>query len=378
MVDPKTGATSPDIEAIAQRHRRAIERRQHWEGVWRDCYTYALPQRDSAVGETTPGSVKTARLFDGTAPDGVERLAASLLAELTPPWSRWFSLVPGRAVGDSDDDAVLLEDAAEIVRAHFERSNFAVEMHQAFLDLVTVGTASLLFEEAAPGAPSAFQFASVPLGEAAFEEGPDGRLGTTFRRSVLQPEVFRERFPEAATTLDDARGGSDRDRPVTVIEAVTRAEDGYRYHAFLDNDAAVPGAAAAASPDTAKQLSQGRFARSPFINFRWMKAPGEIYGRSPVMKALPDIKTANSRAGIRTPRTARSCSRSRPRTAPSARACGSRAVPCTAGSTIRPGAPRTITHVTSIRRGRGAARRRPRSAATCSTTTWNRRPRCCT
>ena len=30
---------------------------------------------------------------------------------------------------------------------HFDRSNFAVEVHQCFLDLVTVGTACLLFEE---------------------------------------------------------------------------------------------------------------------------------------------------------------------------------------------------------------------------------------
>jgi hypothetical protein len=36
-----------------------------------------------------------------------------------------------------------------------------------------------------------------------------------------------------------------------------------------------------------------RMPQSPFINFRWMKSPGEVYGRSPVMKALPDIKTAN-------------------------------------------------------------------------------------
>ena len=40
-------------------------------------------------------------------------------------------------------------------------------------------------------------------------------------------------------------------------------------------------------------LAEGRFAVSPFICFRWLKAPGEVYGRSPVMKALPDIKTAD-------------------------------------------------------------------------------------
>jgi hypothetical protein len=40
-------------------------------------------------------------------------------------------------------------------------------------------------------------------------------------------------------------------------------------------------------------LAEARFQDSPYVNFRWLKAPGEAYGRSPVMKALPDIKTAN-------------------------------------------------------------------------------------
>ena len=40
-------------------------------------------------------------------------------------------------------------------------------------------------------------------------------------------------------------------------------------------------------------LAEGRFAQNPFIGFRWLKAPGEVYGRGPVAKALPDIRTAN-------------------------------------------------------------------------------------
>jgi len=40
-------------------------------------------------------------------------------------------------------------------------------------------------------------------------------------------------------------------------------------------------------------LAARKSADSPFINFRWLKAAGETYGRSPVMKSLPDIKTAN-------------------------------------------------------------------------------------
>ena len=42
-----------------------------------------------------------------------------------------------------------------------------------------------------------------------------------------------------------------------------------------------------------RSLATGHSTCSPFISFRWLKGAGEIYGRSPVMTALPDIKTVN-------------------------------------------------------------------------------------
>ena len=45
--------------------------------------------------------------------------------------------------------------------------------------------------------------------------------------------------------------------------------------------------------DNAVLLEEERLRANPYIAFRWQKAAGEHYGRSPVMKALPDIKTAN-------------------------------------------------------------------------------------
>ena len=75
------------------------------------------------------------------------------------------------------------------------------------------------------------------------------------------------------------------DRTIAVVEAVTPEKVGYRYIAVMDNETIGVTAAAV--------IDQGLFRSNPYINFRWLKAPGEVYGRSPVMKALPDIKTAN-------------------------------------------------------------------------------------
>src|SRR5690606_9897531 len=134
-------------EAIINHYAAAKSRRTAWESVWRDCSAYALPHSDArASRQSNP------QTSDGTAMDAVEQLASSLLASLTPPWSMWFGLKPGPDLTSAEAESLApaLEGAARIMQAHFDRSNFAVEMHQAFMDLVTAGTGTLLFEETSP------------------------------------------------------------------------------------------------------------------------------------------------------------------------------------------------------------------------------------
>lgn len=280
-------ALSP--KSILARYRRARDRRTGWEGLWQECYDFALPARDTAVRGASSGPRRWDRVFDGTAPDAVDQLAASLMAQLTPPWARWFGFTAGPDVTEEERPqlAIQLERASAIMQSHFDRSNFAVEMHQCYLDLVTAGTACLLFEEAAPGEPSAFRFTAIPLAQVVLEEGSAGRLDVSFRRCEFDAQQLLDRFP-AAAGLDELAArdrAGDTEVRVPVIEAVVPDDGAYAYVAIAETDA-IGGTAESI-------LARGRFASNPFINFRWLKAPGEVYGRSPVMKALPDIKTAN-------------------------------------------------------------------------------------
>lgn len=91
------------------------------------------------------------------------------------------------------------------------------------------------------------------------------------------------RYPGAQIANDlMRRAEQDPQARFKVLEAVLPEGLIYSYHACLIDEASEP-----------EILVTGQFEQSPFISFRWMKSPGEIYGRSPVMKALPDIKTAN-------------------------------------------------------------------------------------
>lgn len=278
----------PDIQQLYTQYQKARSRRDLWESTWKECYEYALPQRESVF---STASDKTNKLFDGTAPDSVDQLAALMLSQVSPPWQKWFSLTAGTDLNQSESATLKeqLETVSENLQLHFDRSNFAMEVHQCYLDLITVGTACLLFEEAPIGSASAFRFTAIPLSEVCLDEGPTGRLDITFRRCSLDYLTLKNRFPNALIPDSLSRQKDLSDMRFSVIESVTpRVKGGYDYVAFLEPDD---------QHDSLKGLNpvlkEGVFNTSPFISFRWLKAPGEVYGRSPVMKALPDIKTAN-------------------------------------------------------------------------------------
>lgn len=271
-------------QLLLNKFQNAKTKHDQWHGLWQDCYDYALPQRGNLNGHSSEGSRRSERLYDATALDSVDQLASLLLGNLTPPLTPWFGLKPGTDLSMEESKAIIpaLERACRLIQAHFDQSNFIVEIHQCFLDLVVAGTASLAFEEAMPGELSAFQFTAIPLNHVVLEEGYRGKLDTVFRTTSLTLSQMLMRFENAnIPTSILQKGNSNPDEKFDLMECVMSLPDhhGYLFTLF--------------ATDYDEIIYQSKLAYSPFINFRWMKSPGEIYCRSPVMKTLPDIKTAN-------------------------------------------------------------------------------------
>ena len=114
----------------------------------------------------------------------------------------------------------------------------------------------------------------------------NGVIRQHYRATSLTLAAIRSRFPEAPLPASVAEDGdADPERRFDVLEAVIQQASGYAYKALLRQPIGEGG------EDVF--LSQGTFEQPPFVTFRWIKGAGELYGRSPVMTALPDIKTDN-------------------------------------------------------------------------------------
>ena len=100
-------------------YKRALDMRAPWLNRWDNARKYTMPTADDDA----------ATLFDATAMDAADNLAASIYTLLTPPESMWLTLVPESILSP---DA---EFATSKLRANLNDSNFYTVIHQCYMDL---------------------------------------------------------------------------------------------------------------------------------------------------------------------------------------------------------------------------------------------------
>lgn len=243
---------------LQQMYRRALDMRAPWINRWDSAMRYTIPTTDDDM----------ATLFDATASDAADNLAASIYSLLTPPESLWVSLVPE---GPDSPDAVA---ATMALRANLNDSNFYTTIHQCYMDLIVLGTACLFMAENPIGAASAFSFTAIPMRDIAILNG------AVFHTATMPAREVTEKYP-SWTPPADLRDTikQDPETPLRLVQSLI----GTDFVAWLDVGGDIEN----------NIVATGKFETNPYIIFRWSVASGELYGRGPVLRALPDIKTAN-------------------------------------------------------------------------------------
>ncbi|MDR1697024.1 MAG: head-tail connector protein [Rickettsiales bacterium] len=250
-------------------YKNARNERDPWMRRWDECAKFSAPETydDAAI------------LYDATAADAVDMLAANMFSLLTPPESLWLSL---ERTTEFSPDPVVAENA---LRAHLNDSNFYTTIHQCYLDLCVLGTACLLFSETPLLSQSAFRFSAVPMRDIAIVRDNAGNAEHIFHTSAIAADEIAERYPDwtpPAALRDKITANPDTVLP--LVQCVSETSDStWDFCAWIDCGGEFEN----------NIVATGKFETCPYLIFRWSAASGEAYGRSPVMRALPDIKTAN-------------------------------------------------------------------------------------
>jgi hypothetical protein len=271
------------VEEIVRRAELAQRRKDLFEDLYRDAYEFALPQRQlyGYWEGNSQGNKKMTRVFDSTAITSTQRFANRLQSGIFPPQRKWCRLEPGVDIpADRTAQAQAVLDAYnEKMFAVLKQSNFDIAIGEFLLDLA-VGTAAMLVQ---PGDDvQTINFIPVPMFLIAYEEGANGQVDKIFRRMRMKGEAITQQWRDAEMPVDVAQRIEQKPTDeVELLEATMYDPErgDWCYH-VLDKT-------------TKQELVYRRTDTNPWVIARYMKVAGEIYGRGPLLTALPDIKTLN-------------------------------------------------------------------------------------
>ncbi len=277
---------------IIKRFEQLKANRINWEQHWQEIADYVLPRKDDVYSTRIEGEKKgTTKVFDSTGVHANELLASALHGMLTNPSTQWFELTSGDELIDQQDDVRLwLQSSVRQMHRVLNNSNFQTEIHEVYLDLGSFGTACMRMEE---DEQDVIRFHSRPIYEAFIDQNNKGQVDTVYRSWVWSTRQIAQEFgedqlpDEMRTELSDHQGRYTDHEVIHAVEPVGERYDGpelskgfkYRSVYVLKEKKLV--------------LSYGGFKEFPYVIPRWTKIAGEIYGRSPAMKALADIKMIN-------------------------------------------------------------------------------------
>lgn len=272
-----------DAEALLKRRQKALKRKDMWRSTYQDCFRYAMPARETFSWQTE-GQIRNNVLYDSTLQEATYTAANTLTALLFPGWTRWAELAPGGGIPADQvppDVQDGLQKATQTFFNFLNHSNFAQVIGETALDLM-VGTGALSFDEGDDDQP--FVFTAIPLSAVELEEGPNGKIETTFMcRRPLARNLTRMYAEMESIDLPPLLVERIREKPdeeVEIVQGEVYDPQTKRYYGVV---IWVEGKNIIWRYDFGTS--------SPTIVARATKCSGELYGRGRVMLALSDART---------------------------------------------------------------------------------------
>lgn len=304
--------TTEFVRQQMRRYDALRQRRVNFDSLWQEIADYMVPRKREIITTHTQGTRQTVRIYDGTALGVIEVAVSAIDGTMTPSTIRWFSLRIEEEGFDDYNDALSM--ISGFMFNALNSSNFKAEMQEVYEDLLVFGTACLYIEETElhpSGDFSGLRFQSFPPGSYVIAENASGFVETVYRDFELDVDAAVERFGLenlCEATQDKFRSGKldepvsflhgvfpKRSVPASMLQGVNVPDQMDYVSVYMEKGTGKWGDA-----KTDRGLVEsGGYKTFPYIVARWRKTSGEVYGRSPGMNAIDDIRTLNEAVKMR-------------------------------------------------------------------------------
>ena len=275
---------------IIEKYNTLKAQRQTWEDHWQDIANYFLPRKSNITLKRTKGDKRHDQIYDGTATHALELLSASLNGMLTNTISPWFMLKYRSEAMNQDDEAKeWLESCAKVMVQVFQRSNFQQEIFELYHELLAFGTSAMFITD---DIKDDLRFKTIHISEIFITENEKGMVDCLVRKFKIKNKNIALMYPDAqlpANLLTKIKNAPHDD--TEIIHSVHASDNPMGY----ENSKNMDFISCHVHEESGVILRESGFREFPYVVPRYLKSSSnEIYGRSPAMNALPDVKMLNT------------------------------------------------------------------------------------
>jgi hypothetical protein len=292
MIDPTASIPGDPCERLRKRHAALETERSSWWAFWRELNEFILPYKARFLQtDTNRGSKRSSSIINGSATWAARTMASGMQAGITNPARPWFRLtVADPDLAANGEVRQWLDTVEERIRNAFARSNVYLSLHTVYELIVTYGTAVMYVEEDPSTILRSFVF---PIGQYALANGANNEVNSAFRKYRMSVSQVVEKFKleNCSDRVKEMYACGSHDEWVDVVHAIepnaefapgTIGPKGKRWKSVWFE--------ANRDVTTTKFLRESGYDEFPCMCPRWSVNDGDVYGTSPGMDALGDIR----------------------------------------------------------------------------------------
>lgn len=266
-------------------------RRGIWEGHWREIAERVRPNQNIFQQQRPDGDKRNEKIFDATAPLALPKFAAAVISFTMPATQRYQTLTTiDPELAQNTNVKRYLEQVTDLLfKARYApRANFQSQTGEVVLDIGAFGTGILFIDDVLG---QGIRYKSFPLAECYVGEDEHGAVNRLHRKFQFTAEQAARKFGTEKLS-DGIKRALEKD-PLAKFWFLHAVGPNEEYVGGRRDHRGMAFSSCYVEAETRSTVDEGGFRRFPFAVPRFETSPREVYGRSPAMAVLPDIKMLN-------------------------------------------------------------------------------------
>ena len=288
--DAQSYPNAPRRDQLWTRWGQLKIERATWWAHWQELTTFILPRNGRYFRQDRDkGWRRHNSIYDNTGTRALRTLGAGMMAGATSPARPWFRLAtPDPDLNKFQPVKLWLDDVTKRILFIFSKSNTYRTLHQMYEELGCFGTAGSIV---LPDYKNVIHHYPVTTGEYCIAQDYQGKVCTLYREfEKTVGEIVKEfGYENCSNTVKHMYDRGTLDKWIPIVHAIEPRADRDVKKRDAKN---MPWASYyfEVGGDKDKFLRESGFNRFPCVVPRWALAGGDIYGNSPGMESLGDIK----------------------------------------------------------------------------------------